>query len=365
MDFDITHLSPNARKRIRRYVYKSHLSKVFWGIPLVALVFGIFVTYYVDQVSNHDLVALIVICIIAFVFFSGYFLWILKKEPCALNKFKDDFINDRVFPICFECNKGNPDKLEKCSFCGACLKIKLLPESFPNGILSFNNMLNVKLVNYPIGSAACGGLAFSLLLPLLNFVPLFLFQYEIQYELESINKFRIAYLECKSDINDGIIRYLIPRPGSVSISDSGKFLNGVPVFYNHYDKTDVGIKAFGITMKDSGKNLAIDHAVNYNRGMSKAINCKGFINKNSASMVMLKAPCSCIQQCSHAKIMIFPKCFFDQKVIVKLQGNPDSKGTVCGIEVDKAGKITYAVRAASQTVYKGIAEDNLTIIKEP
>jgi hypothetical protein len=319
--------------------------------------------FYVNQVYNHDPAALIAFGVIAFVLFGGYFLWIAKKEPYVFNKFKDNFVNNGVFPKCFECNKINQDKLENCRFCGAYLKIKLLPESFTYGVLSFNNLL-IKLENNPKSIAVCGGLAFSLLLFSLNFI--FICIYALwQYELKNVEAYRISYLEFKSDINDGIIRYLIPRPGTNSSSDSGKRLNGIPVFYNYYDKTDNGISVLGITLKDSDKTLAINHAENYNKSVSKAINYKGFINKNVDSMVLLRAPCSCKQRCPHAKITIFPKCFFDQKVIVKSKGNPDFKGTVYGIESDKNGKITYAVQVAPQTVYKNIAEDNLVIIKEP
>ena len=56
--------------------------------------------------------------------------------------------------------------------------------------------------------------------------------------------------------------------------------------------------------------------------------------------------------------------YFDQKVIVKLPGNADFQGTICGIETDNAGKITYAVRMDSQTVRKDIPEDNITLIPD-
>lgn len=372
MDFDISHLSPKARTRLGRYFRKSHLPKIYWWIPVVAIIIGMGLAFCVDQASNHDTIALVVLGIVATVFFCGYSAWILKKEPQVYKKFREEFVNNGAFPKCFECDKDNPDKLEKCVSCGADLKIKLLNESTPYGILSFDNMLQEKPVQHSASICFYSGVAFSLFYVSFSFnFGLLAFHWFMKDDTESIDKRIISGLEFKSDINDGIIRYLIPRSGGSSIEDSGKRLNGVPVYYNHYDKTNKGINFFGITMMEPEETLAINHAVTYNRYMSRAINYKDFIKQNKYSMVMLTGPCLCGQpghssQSSHmAKIRIFPKFYFDQKVIVKISGNPDFQGTVCGIETDKTGNITYAVRIDPQTFRKDIPEDNITLIPEP
>lgn len=366
MDFDISHLSPKARTRLGWYFRKSHLPKVFWWIPVVAIIIGIGLAFCVDQVSNHDTTALIVLGVTVFVFFCGYFAWILKKEPQVYKKFKDKFIDNKVFPKCFECNKANPGTLEKCGACGADLKIKLLDELTPNGILSFDNMLQEKPVQHSAGVYFYGGIAWYLFYVSLSFNFCLLAFHWVRFtkgDTESVEQRMISYLESKVDINNGMIRYLIPSPGGSSTDYSGRLLNRVPVYYNYYDRTDTGINFFGITMMEPAKTLAIDHAVTYNRYVSRTINYKDFIKQNKDSMVMLDGPSSSVQH--KAKVLIFPNFYFDQKVIVKLSGNPDFQGTVCGIETDKTGKITYAVRIDPQTVSKDIPEDNITLIPDP
>lgn len=364
MDFDISHLSPKARTRLGRYFRKSHLPKIYWWIPVVTIIIGIGLAFCVDQASNHDTTALIVLGITVFAFFCGYFAWILKKEPQVYKKFREEFVNNGAFPKCFECNKANPDKLEKCVSCGADLKIKLLNESTPNGILSFDNMLKEKPVQHSAAVISYSATVFSLLSISINLnVCLLFYFWFIKDDFERHDKEEISYLKAKADAQDGIIRYLIPQAGGDSIDDSGKRLNGIPVYYNHYDKKNKGFATIGITMMEPEETLAINHAVEYNRYMSRAINYKDFIKHNKDSMVMLSCPCSCGQH--KAKIRIFPKFYFDQKVIVKLSGNPDFQGTICGIETDKTGKITYAVRIDSQTVRKDIPEDNITLIPDP
>lgn len=366
MDFDISHLSPKARTRLGRYFRKSHLPKIYWWIPVVAIIIGMGLAFCVDQASNHDTTALIVLGITVFAFFCGYSAWILKKEPQVYKKFREEFVNNGAFPKCFECDKDNPDKLEKCGACGADLKIKLLNESTPYGILSFDNMLQEKPVQHSASISFYSGVAFSLFYVSLSLnIWVLTFHLLMKDDTESYDKWQISYLESKADINNGMIRYLIPRPGGYSIDDSGKQLNGVPVYYKHYDKTNTGISFFGITMMEPAMTLANDHAVTYNRNMSKVIRDRDFIKQNKDSMVMLAAPCTCKQHNHNAKVLIFPKFYFDQKVIVKLSGNPDFQGTVCGIETDKTGKITYAVRIDPQTVRKDIHEDNITLIPEP
>jgi len=365
MDFDISHLSPKARTRLGRYFRKSHLPKVLWVIPVAVITAGIGIAFCVDQVSNHDTTALIILGITVFVFFCGYFAWILKKEPEAYKKIKDKFIDNKVFIKCFECNKANPDKLEKCAFCGADLKIKLLDESTPNGILSFDNMLKEKPVQHSAAVIAYSATVFSLLSISINLnICLLFYFWFIKDDFERHDKEEISYLKAKADAQDGIIRYLIPQAGGDSIDDSGKRLNRIPVYYNHYDKKNKGFATIGITMMEPEETLAINHAVEYNRCMSRAINYKDYIKQNKDSMIIFSGPCDCGQRNHNAKIRIFPKCYFDQKVIVKLPGNADFQGTVCGIETDKAGKITYAIRIDSQTVRKDIPEDNITLIPE-
>ncbi len=358
--------------RLGKYFRKIHLPKALWMISVAVIVLGIGLAFYLDQLLNHNNIMPTVIGIFIFVFFCGISAWMLKKEPEANKKFTEKFLNNEVFPKCFECNKNNPDKLEKCASCRADLKIKMMDESTPDGILSFNSLLKEKPVRHSSSIIFCTGIAFNLLyFSILLNVQLLTFNWFIKDTMEGIDKDRISYLESKSDFSDGIIRYLIPRPGeNESTDDSGKRLDGVPVYYNYYDKNNKGLAILGITLLQPAETLAIDHALTYNSYMSKAVHYKDFIKQNKDSMVMLAGPCLCGQpghvgQPDHrAKVRIFPKCYFDQKVIVKLPGNADFQGTICGIETDNAGKITYAVRMDSQTVRKDIPEDNITLIPD-
>lgn len=363
MDFDISHLSPKARIRLGRCFHRIHLPKVFWVIPVAAIAIGVGLAFYIDQVSNHNNALLIALGAVVFVFFCAYFAWTLKKEPEAYKKFKDKFISNGVFPKCFECNKANPGKLEKCPSCGADLKIRLLGEANPNGILSFNNLLKEKPVQYSAILIFFSGMAFFLLYISLFFYWQFLyFDWSMRDDSESYDKHRITSLEAESDFENGIIRYLIPRAGGFSVDDSGRRLNWIPVYYNHYNKTLTGFSVLGITLMEPDETQKINHAVTYNSYMARVRHNKDFLKQNKDSMVMLKEPYASMKQ--NAKISIFPKCYFDQKVRVNLPGGSDFQGTVCGIEADKAGKVTYAVRIDRQTIRREIPEDNITLIPE-
>jgi len=363
MDFDISHLSPKARMRLGRCFHKMHLPKVFWVIPVAAIAIGIGLAFYIDQVTNHNNALLIALGAVVFVFFCAYFAWTLKKEPEAYKKFKDKFLSNGVFPKCFECNKDNPDKLEKCAFCGADLKIRLLGEANPNGILSFNNLLKEKPVQHSAILIFCTSIALTMLyFSLFINSQLLLFNWSTTNDSESYDKQRVTWLEAGSDIENGIIRYLIPRPGGYSTDDSGRRLNGVPVYYNHYSRNSTAIAVLGKTMIESEKTLAINRAVTYNSYMTRVIHNKDFLKQNKDSMVMLSGQCACGQHIP--KVRIFPKCYFDQKVRVNLPGGSDFQGTVCGIETDKAGKVTYAVRIDRKTVRREIPEDNIALIPE-
>jgi len=89
MDFDISHLSPRARKRLAKYFNRIHLPKVFWLIPVAMLIAGIGFAFYLDQACNHNTAVSITYSAVLFLIFCGYFAWILKKEPQAGKKFKE------------------------------------------------------------------------------------------------------------------------------------------------------------------------------------------------------------------------------------------------------------------------------------
>ncbi|MFA7231838.1 MAG: hypothetical protein WC071_11265 [Victivallaceae bacterium] len=278
-------------------------------------------------------------------------------------KHAEKFLADNVFPKCFECNQDNPDKLEKCAFCGADLKIKLLDESTPNGILSFNNLQTEKPAKISLAIISYAGSVLTLLYLSMSFnFIVFIYYGLMKGDIDNYDKDFTSYLKAKNDVNDGNIKYLIPRPGGYSESDSGKKLNGVPVYYKHYDADSKDFGRFGITLQESDKTLAINHAISYNKYISRVINHKDFIKRHKNSMVMLTEPCSCDQH--KAVVRIFPEFYFGQQVKVKSRGQRDFQGKICGIETDEAGRITYSVQLDSQNVRREIPEDNIAVLRK-
>jgi len=354
IDLDISNLSPKARRKLARYICLSNPDNMKLVAPsvfaFILTVASVITGYYINGFDGG-----------AYGLICGFAIWLILLIIVAirLGNGIEKFIHIQcargIYPKCFECGKDLTDSdASVCPSCGKDVTVKMFVDDEKKGLISLRYFTcpNLRSKNSNIFTTVTSAIIqFTVILCML------FFYFKINDFSEKLLSYNYnAHQAAILDYQDCKYRYFEAVEGDPFSPDreSGKYINGIPVWYKFYDKKDSKMNLANKTNVEKYMNEYNKTMFNYIRG-----NMRGFKKISPDSPVLAR---TCPND-NTTRVKFDSKYYIGNKVKIHSEKFGQTTGTIKTVTIKEDGLLTYGIKLDNRNEIFQLTEPEITVIK--